>query len=388
MTKKELKEKQSLYLSMVDEDTKKSTQTVSTNKSTQRNIMLVYGFMLYLSTKNSDISSLKNTGRQSTIYRISTNNQHKEFMLNFKTIEAWTGLSSYSAQTAVQHLINLGLIEKSAQTVSTNNQHYNTNYNNNYNCSCIDCLSDLEYKRLYNEIKTDLKMELIEMITETINNATSKLKVELEEYIDNKFQTIKDELVETKQVAIDATTNNTTTNNPNWVKLKEKRDRVWESINKFIDSIPTLSPTQIEDCCAKYAKALSNGCYDRQDYLDNAITNLNTRVSKAKLNAIKSITPPEHLLKELPAPNKASVQDFVNSLVWYIQVAEEQLAKDSRNNEYKDKIDGYKQWHYQNLIKNFAPALKELREDLNTDERVIHIWNKNVSQLGHPEFMF
>lgn len=387
MTKKELKEKQSLYLSMVDEDTKKSAQTVSTNKSTQRNIMLVYGFMLYLSTKNTDISSLKNTGRQSTIYTISTNNQHKEFMLNFKTIEAWTGLSSYSAQTAVQHLINLGLIEKSAQTVSTNNQHYNTNYNNNYNCSCIDCLSDLEYKRLYNEIKTDLKMELIEMITETINNATSKLKVELEKYIDEKLDNIKSELIENRQVAIDATTNNAT-NNPNWIKLKERKEKVWESINKFIENIPTMPITEIDECVGKYTKALSNGCYDRQDFVDNAIAILNNKVTKAKLEKVKSITPPEHLLKELPAPNKASVQDFVNSLVWYIQVAEEQLAKDSRNNEYKDKIDGYKQWHYQNLIKNFAPALKELREDLDTDEKVIQIWNKNMSQLGHSEFMF
>ncbi len=380
MTKKELKEKQSLYLSMVDEDTKKSAQTVSTNKSTQRNIMLVYGFMLYLSTKNTDISSLKNTGRQSTIYTISTNNQHKEFMLNFKTIETWTGLSSYSAQTAVQHLINLGLIEKSAQTISTNNQHYNNNYNNNYNCSCIDCLSDLEYKRLYNEIKTDLKMELIELISETINNATNNLKVELEKYIDEKLDNIKSELIENRQVAIDATASN---NNPHWVKFKEKRDRVWESINKFIESIPTLSPTQIEDCYAKYVKALANGCYDRQDYLDNALTTLNTRVAKAKEQKVKSVAPPDWMIKELPSPKDADINTV---LCEYCNRANELLNKDSSSPEFKDKVNGYVQWHINNLNNKYLPILQEYRkangkvDDITELSKAIKIiWNKNCS---------
>lgn len=392
MTTKELREKQELYLSMVDEDTRKLIQTLDTYQISKKNCMLIYGFLVYLTQKGVDYTKLQSTGRQANAYKLNTKVDTNWIISSLKTISTWTGVCINSVQTSIQHLVNLGIIETRVRHDDEDLiRKVDTVYVNEYvnKGNCIDCLSDLEYKRLYNGIKSDLKMELIELITEALSKATDNLKTELENYIDTKLNEIKGELVETRQVAIDnANSNAANSNNPNWTKLKQKREKVWDSINKFLANVPAMSEKEIAECRDKYVQALSNGCYDRQDYLDNAIANLNTKLSKAKLNAVKSIAPPEHLLKRLPNPSKTNPQEFVNSLVMYTQEAAQQLSNDSKNSDYRDKIEGYRQWHYRNLIETFAPVLQELREDLDAEERVIQIWNKNVLQLDHPEFVY
>lgn len=88
------------------------------------------------------------------------------------------------------------------------------------------------------------------------------------------------------------------------------------------------------------------------------------------------ITPPDWIIKELPKP---SVANMNGTLVMYCQTANQLLANDSVNPEYRDNIDGYKQWYIDKLIKDYTPIMQQRHPDASVDrikEVIKNIWNQ------------
>lgn len=359
---------------MVDVDTKELIQRLDTYQISKRNCMLVYGFLVYMSQKDIDYTKLQSTGRQANAYKLNTKVDTNWIISSLKTISTWTGVCINSVQTSIQYLVNLGVIETKKdldkQELICKSDTLYLNSISKSKANCIDCLNDLEYKSLYNKIKTDLKMELIEIIRETIDNATNQLKIELEEYIDERLKGIKDEVIQNRQVTIDSA-NPTNQTNSNWIEKKKERDRVNKSIATFIENIPTLTNEEIDKYVGIYANRLTK-CYDKQEFIDNAIQSLKNKVEKARQQHNKDMQPPEWMLKELQPTNSVSVGV-------YAQLVYEKLKAEEKT-DYKGLVDQHKQWFINKVFTDYTPIYKEKYpeyDDIAIYNKIVKAWNSS-----------
>ena len=240
-------ENQQLYLTMCDKDTANLCQSLNVYAKTKRNCKVIYGFLVYLSQKKIDFSNMQKTGRECDIYQLQTKNTDKLIPVTIRTIEKWTGIHKDSVWNSLQHLINLGLITKTRQSIPDTNTNTNSNTNVNSNSSTLDI--------------STLKGEKVEF--ETDNNFTQDLNME-------------EKLNETKW------------DEEKFQKMNERKKVIMTSIEKFIAASPTLSDDKVKEYIELYSTKLRE-VYYRQDYANNAIAMMVSRIAKFRTKIYRFI---------------------------------------------------------------------------------------------------
>lgn len=345
-------ENQQLYLTMCDKDTANLCQTLNVYSRTKRNCKIVYGFLVYLSQKDIDFSTLQKTGRECDIYQLQTKNTDKLIPVTVRTIEKWTGIHKDSVWNSLQHLINLGIITKTRQLIPDTNTNTNSNTNVNSNSST-----------LYISTLRDEKVE-----SETDNNFKQDLNME-EKLNEKKFQ-----------------------------EMNVRKNKIMCSIERFITASPSLSDEEIKKYIELYTNKLKE-VYYRQDYAENAINIMIGRVAKTRT---KKTTPTETkqncdqkvqinkpldwMLTNLPKP---TVDNIVQTIALYCQYVCDYLTKEYNNPEYRHKVESHKYWYLDNLFTYYAPVLQEYAKtvknrDLSLDEAegcICQIWMKHCKDF-------
>ena len=340
-------ENQQLYLTMCDKDTANLCQTLKVYGKTKRNCKIVYGFLVYLSQKETDFSVMQKTGRECDIYQFVTKNCDKLIPVTVRTIEKWTGINRNSVTISLQHLINLGVITKTRQSICDTNTNTNSNTNVNSNSSTLD-ISTLEDEKVEvetdNNFKQDLNME--EKLNET-------------KWDEKKFQ-----------------------------EMNERKKVIMASIEKFIAASPTLSDDKVKEYIELYSTKLRE-VYYRQDYANNAIAMMVSRIAKFKAkgtapmttkNGVEMKTPPKWILDNFEKLVKVG-QNVYSGVGNGMQYLNQKLADDLMKDEYRDNIEGYKNWYVNYILTNYAPSiLEECTKPNTTIEQIkavlVNLWNK------------
>lgn len=340
-------ENQQLYLTMCDKDTANLCQTLNVYAKTKRNCKVIYGFLVYLSQKEIDFSTLQKTGRECDIYQFVTKNCDKLIPVTVRTIEKWTGINRNSVTISLQHLINLGVIAKTRQSICDTNTNTNSNTNVNSNSSTLD-ISTLEDEKVEietdNNLKQDLDME--EKLNET-------------KWDEKKFQ-----------------------------EMNERKKTIMASIEKFIAASPTLTDDKVKEYIELYSAKLRE-VYYRQDYANNAIAMMVSRIAKFKAkgttpmttnNGVEMKTPPKWIVDnfDMLVKNGQNVYSGVGNGMQYLC---QKLSDDLMKDEYRDNIEGYKNWYVNYILTKYAPSVLEecTKPDITIEQIkgvLVNLWNK------------
>ena len=349
-------ENQQLYLTMCDKDTANLCQTLNVYGKTKRNCKIVYGFLVYLSQKEIDFSILQKTGRECDIYQLQTKNTDKLIPVTIRTIEKWTGIHKDSVWNSLQHLINLGLITKTRQSIPDTNTNTNSNTNVNSNSSTLD-ISTLEDEKVEvetdNNFKQDLNME--EKLNET-------------KWDEEKFQ-----------------------------KMNERKKVIMASIEKFIAASPTLTDDKVKEYIELYSAKL-RAVYYRQDYANNAIAMMVSRVAKfrakgaapmATNKGVEMKTPPKWIIDNFTDIVKNG-QNVYSGVANGMQYLNQQLTDDLTKDEYRDNVEGYKNWYVEHILTKYAPmVMDECTRPNVTIEQIksvlVNLWNKVCTKFPVEE---
>lgn len=340
-------ENQQLYLTMCDKDTANLCQTLNAYAKTKRNCKIVYGFLVYLSQKEIDFSNMQKTGRECDIYQFVTKNCDKLIPVTVRTIEKWTGINRNSVTISLQHLINLGVIAKTRQSICDTNTNTNSNTNVNSNSSTLDI--------------STLKGEKVEF--ETNNNFTQDLNME-------------EKLNETKW------------DEEKFQKMNERKKVIMASIEKFIAASPTLTDDKVKEYIELYSSKLRE-VYYRQDYANNAIAMMVSRIAKLRTkgttpmttkNGVEMKTPPKWIVDnfDMLVKNGQNVYSGVGNGMQYLC---QKLSDDLMKDEYRDNIEGYKNWYVNYILTKYAPSVLEecTKPDITIEQIkgvLVSLWNK------------
>lgn len=167
----------------------------------------------------------------------------------------------------------------------------------------------------------------------------------------------------------------------NWREIKARREKVMASIDRFIEQIPNLTDTEIEEYLEQYTNTLSD-CHDNEDYYELSLKTLRERVIKAK----QGCQPPKYQVEQLPSPSEICPFD---NIVLYCQIANQQLTQDSLKAEYMSKVPYYTKWYINDLYTNYLPSLlnwikSTKRPDFTENQcknLIISEWNKQCTNF-------
>ena len=341
-------ENQQLYLTMCDKDTANLCQTLNVYSKTKRNCKIVYGFLVYLSQKETDFSVRQKTGRECDTYQFVTKNCDKLIPVTVRTIEKWTGINRNSVTISLQHLINLGVIAKTRQSICDTNTNTNSNTNVNSNSSTLN-ISTLKDEKV--EIETDDNFKQDLNMEEKLNET---------KWDEKKFQ-----------------------------EMNERKKVIMSSIEKFIAASPTLTDDKVKEYIELYSAKLME-VYYRKDYANNAIAMMVSRVAKFRAkgaapvttnNGVEMKTPPKWILDNLP---KIGEIDTFNDITQFVQRMYSQLKADSRKADYADYVEGYKNYFINLLMNDYANKLVQCEQKVNgrtnynidtARKEIVKIWN-------------
>lgn len=346
---------------MCDKDTANLCQTLKVYSKTKRNCKIVYGFLIYLSQKEIDFSTLQKTGKECDIYQLQTKNTDKLIPVTIRTIEKWTGIHKDSVCNSLQHLINLGVIKKSRQSIPDTN----TNTNNNSKECTYNVCSYSTY----------------------ITSDISTFKDEFE--TDNKFK---------QDLNMEEKLNETKWDEKKFQEMNERMKVIKASIERFITASPLLSDEEIKTYIELYTNKLREVFY-RQDYADNAIQVMVSRIARARTpkttpteteqnceQKVKINKPLDWMLNNLPQP---TVENIIEVITLYCQYVCDYLTKENNNPAYRHKVESHKYWYLDNLFTNYAPALIEYIKEYKgyewttqqAEECICHIWMNHCSNF-------
>lgn len=154
---------------------------------------------------------------------------------------------------------------------------------------------------------------------------------------------------------------------------KEAYNKVKESVERFIDTCPTLTDEDV----AKYIDVYSGkirGVYTREDWAESAVAKMKERVAAARqgkpqgkkitfmtFNAqprtAKEIKPSDKVLETLPKPQMGNMFDVI---IGYSQQAN-QLLVNCAKGQFAHLTEGYRKWYTNDLMSRYAPVLANER---------------------------
>ena len=340
-------ENQQLYLTMCDKDTANLCQTLNVYSKTKRNCKIVYGFLVYLSQKETDFSVRQKTGRECDTYQFVTKNCDKLIPVTVRTIEKWTGINRNSVTISLQHLINLGVIAKTRQSICDTNTNTNSNTNVNSNSSTLN-ISTLKDEKV--EIETDDNFKQDLNMEEKLNET---------KWDEKKFQ-----------------------------EMNERKKVIMSSIEKFIAASPTLTDDKVKEYIELYSAKLME-VYYRKDYANNAIAMMVSRVAKFRAkgaapvttnNGVEMKTPPKWIIDNFTDIVKNG-QNVYSGVANGMQYLNQQLTDDLTKDEYRDNVEGYKNWYIEHILVKYTPmVMDECTRPNVTVEQIkdvlVNLWNK------------
>ena len=151
---------------------------------------------------------------------------------------------------------------------------------------------------------------------------------------------------------------------------KEVYNKVKESVERFINTCPTLTDEDV----AKYIDVYSGkirGVYTREDWAESAVAKMKERVVAARqgkpqgkkmaFNAqprtAKEIKPSDKVLETLPKPQMGNMCDVI---IGYSQQAN-QLLVNCAKGQFAHLTEGYRKWYVNDLMSRYAPVMANER---------------------------
>ncbi len=213
-----------------------------------------------------------------------------------------------------------------------------------------------------------------------INSSTSNISTFNDEFeTDNK---LKQDLIMEEKL------NDTKWDEKKFQEMNERKKVIMASIEKFIAASPTLSDDKVKEYIELYSAKLRE-VYYRQDYANNAIAMMVSRIAKFRAKGTAPVTtkngvemkkPPVWIVDELVKQAKEYQGTITQEMCKLIQGINQQLKRDYTNTEYKDFVEGYKNWYFKYILDNYTLKLVEYCNNSNTEIQVKEIiknaWNK------------
>lgn len=151
---------------------------------------------------------------------------------------------------------------------------------------------------------------------------------------------------------------------------KEACNKVKESVERFINTCPTLTDEDVTKYIDVYSDKI-RGVYTREDWAESAVAKMKERVSAARQGkpkgekmffsaqprTAKEIKPSDKVLETLPQPQMGNMCDVI---IGYSQQAN-QLLVGCAKGKFAHLTDGYWKWYVNDLMTRYAPVLTNER---------------------------
>lgn len=152
-------------------------------------------------------------------------------------------------------------------------------------------------------------------------------------------------------------------------EMDSRKNTIMASIERFIEKSPELDEEQVKGYIEYYAGKIKEAYH--QDDANSTISTMIGRISKARLNNVPTNTPPKWMVEK--ADNEFKEYSVGNNHIMigigaYAQKVNQMLANDRKKPDYRDKVDGYKNWYLQHIIEMAAPALAKKNPDIPMEE--------------------
>lgn len=171
-------------------------------------------------------------------------------------------------------------------------------------------------------------------------------------------------------------------------EMNERKKVIMASIEKFIAASPTLTDDKVKEYIELYSAKLRE-VYYRQDYANNAITMMVSRIAKFRTkgttpmttkNGVEMKTPPKWIVDnfDMLVKNGQNVYSGVGNGMQYLC---QKLSDDLMKDEYRDNIEGYKNWYVNYILTKYAPSVLEecTKPDITIEQIkgvLVNLWNK------------
>lgn len=171
-------------------------------------------------------------------------------------------------------------------------------------------------------------------------------------------------------------------------EMNERKKTIMASIEKFIAASPTLSDDKVKEYIELYSAKLIE-VYYRQDYANNVIAMMVSRIAKFRAkgttpmttkNGAQMKTPPKWIVDnfDMLVKNGQNVYSGVGNGIQYLC---QKLSDDLMKDEYRDNIEGYKNWYVNYILTKYAPSVLEecTKPDITIEQIkgvLVNLWNK------------